>query len=354
MKKMFLFAAMASIAFASCTTDEKVFDGTDESNEIRFTAAQYSVQSRAGEHAPGADFTSPVAIWAWLDGTNKFVIAGDNYDPSTEKFSSGEETKYYWPVDDGLVDFVSIPSSMLGTSYFSGPTRTEAGVTTLTFNINGEDYHNTNLMTTQVLTGNRTTGTVALLFRHLLAKIKINVSQKVRNNEDARWTVKINSINVYGLHNNGTVTINDEWTAENGGNDCNWGTTSGDETWNVAGVHQLYADGSAGASATPFASAEPYYLLPQTLATGVQKITISYTVETDYLGNETQPNTVENYSKTFDLVDATSIKAWNMNKNIVYNIAIDPSETLTPIIFTVKEEEWGGAEEGTPDVKPIP
>ena len=82
-------------------------------------------------------------------------------------------------------------------------------------------------------------------------------------------------------------------------------------------------------------------MLPQTLEDGVQQITIKYTIETDYLGNPTQPNTVETYTKTFNLKGATSISKWFMNKVITYNISIDPSETLFPIAFNVNEEEWG-------------
>ena len=39
MKKMFLFAAMSSVAFASCTTDENVFDAAPKDGEIKFVAA---------------------------------------------------------------------------------------------------------------------------------------------------------------------------------------------------------------------------------------------------------------------------------------------------------------------------
>ena len=121
-----------------------------------------------------------------------------------------------------------------------------------------------------------------------------------------------------------------------------WVPKSGSETWQVTdGTKSLYESIGAGAAATPYASAATYYMLPQELVADTQKITISYTVETDYLGNPTQPNTTETYSKTFDLKGISGINAWFMNKVITYNISIDPSETLSPITFTVNEEEWG-------------
>ena len=356
MKKMFFFAAMASVAFASCTTDEKVFDGTDESNEIRFAVAQYSPQSRA-EHDEGAAFNENVTIWSWYDGNAETVIDADVWNKttySTTGFMSNY--KYYWPVDDKSLDFVAVPTSLVGTPYFTAPTRDASGATELVFKIaSGTDYHSTNLMATEVLTGNRTTGTVALLFRHLLSKVNIKVSQKERANTDARWTVTINDLDITGLKCTGSVEIDDAWNAKNDGLPRFWDTVGGSETWNVnTSAHSLYASGDESAAKTDFTSAETFYMLPQTLEDGVQQITIQYTVVTDYLGNPTQPNTTETYTKTFDLKGATAIAKWAMNKVITYNIAIDPSETLSQITFTVNEEEWGTESGSTPDVDPIP
>ena len=355
MKKMFLFAAMASVAFASCTTDEKFFDGTDESNEIRFTAAQYSVQSR-GEHDPDVAFTEDVTIWSWYDGKgvdgdkNYTVIPGDNYNSSYEnsdgtKGGFTSNNKYYWPVDGTALDFVAVPTELVGTKYFTAPTRDAAGNTKLEFKIAAADeYHSTvNLMTTEVQTANN--GTVALLFRHLLSKVNIKVSQHVRENDDARWTVTVNSIKVSGLNDVGSVAIDDKWVAKNASDEAKyWDEVSGSEDWEVlTSAHELYTNGVTDAAAVQndFKSAETYYMLPQKLEAGSQKITINYTVVTEYLGNPTQPHTTKTYSETFALKDVATIKAWAMNKIITYNILINPTETINQIAFTVKEEEWG-------------
>lgn len=364
--KKFFFAALATIALASCTTDESVFEGIAQGDEINFAVAKYTPQTRANEHETGADFTENVTIWSWYDGNSTQVIPGDVYDPVNNVFvpQNGATTgnKYYWPVDDKPLDFVAVPTSLVGTKYFTEPER-NGGNTTLTFELDGDTYyHTTNLMTTQVLTGNRTESSVALLFRHLLAKLNINVEQKVRADADAdanaRWNVTINSITLSGLHNKGTVVIDDAWTAENDGADCAWDETVLEEsnsTWNVESAQNwsLYNDTNpattdlaADATAKNYSSSETYYILPQNLEN--QKITIKYTIVTDYLGNPTQPNTVETYTKTFNLKGISGINAWYMNKVITYNIAIDPSETLNSITFTVNEEVWG-ANEGTTD-----
>lgn len=351
MKKKFFFAALATIALASCTTDESVFEGIAQGDEINFAVAKYTPQTRA-EHDSDVAFADKITIWSWYNGSNTPVINADVYEGT--KFVNGNV--YYWPVDDKSLDFVAVPTSLVGTAYFTAPGRANDGATALTFAIPADDdYHSTNLMATQVLTGNRSTGTVALLFRHLLAKLNINVEQKVRFTTDARWTVTINSIKVSGLKGHGDVAINDSWTAENGGLPRFWDNVYGNYTWDVtSGDHALYASLDADASKTDFASAATYYMLPQALEDGLQQITIDYTVVTDYLGNPTQPNTVETYTRTFDLKGATAISKWAMNKVITYNIAIDPTEELNPIAFTVNEEEWGTEPGTTPDVDPIP
>lgn len=348
MKRVFFFAVLASVAFAGCTFDEGVSDGAVNGNEINFAVAQYTPQTRA-EHGTGAAFNQNITIWSWYNGANTPVIPGDVYQPSTTEFTS--KNKYYWPADGKALDFVSVPTDMV--QYLDGvPTRTDAGVTTLTFSIEDtDDYHADNLMTTEVITNQTSSaGDVALLFRHLLSKINIKVSQKVRDNADASWLVTVNDIKVEGLKNTGKVVIDNSWDAEGGDAlaDKLWDNTNGSETWQVTSTPQTLYDGT---TPKPYVSAETYYMLPQTLEEDVQTITIDYTIVTDYLGNPTQPNSTATYSKTFDLKDVTAITKWAMNKNITYNIFIDPSSTLNPITFTVNEEEWGTV--GSGDV-PMP
>ena len=344
MKRVFFFAVLASVAFAGCTFDEGVSDGAVNGNEIDFAVAQYTPQTRAEEHEPGATFNEDITIWSWYNGKDTKVIPGDVYDPENKSFEGGD--KYYWPADGTALDFVAVPTTLVGTSYFTAPGRAADGATALTFVIpSGTDYHSKNLMTTEVQTANG--GTVALLFRHLLSKVNIKVSQKVREDaDDARWLVTVNSIQVSGLNNAGEVVIDNNWDAKAG--DKFWDTTSGSETWQVTSTPQPLYDGT---TSKPYVSDATYYMLPQTLEAGNQQITINYTIYTEYLGNGTQPPTSKTYNKTFPLKDVTAITKWAMNKNITYNIFIDPSSTLEQITFSVNEEEWGTV--GSGDV-PMP
>lgn len=333
MKKKFFFAALATIALASCTNDESVFEGIAQGDEINFAVAKYTPQTRA-EHDSDADFTENVTIWSWYNGSNTPVINADEYDPAGT-FESGN--KYYWPVNGQELDFVSVPTEM-ANKYLTTVERSSNGNTTLTFDINRTDYHGDNLMTTEVLTSDRSKGSVALLFRHLFAKLYVKVNQSKTSNTDAAWKVTLNSVTLNNLRKEGKVVIDQEWTAankENNNVDNSWDSTTknGGDSWTVTSTDK---DLTAGA----YSSTETYYILPQPLTADEQKITIEYTVETDYLGNTTQPNTVETYTRTFSLSEVTNISAWNMNKVIIYNISINPEETLKQITFTANEEAW--------------
>lgn len=362
MKRVFFFTVLASVAFAGCTFDEGVSDGAVNGNEINFAVAQYTPQTRA-EHDPGAAFNQNITIWSWYNGANTPVIPGDEYNPSTKKFTDNHI--YYWPVNDGALDFVSVPTDMVKYLDGAAPSRTDAGATTLTFSLDkNDDYHADNLMTTEVVEGkSKADGNVALLFRHLFSKVKVTVSQVARteSGKNARWTVTLKDLKFVGLHDKGSVTITDEWTAANGGNDCPWTSTAADaltatdasRVWNIfSGTHKLYTDptdkddAADEGSVDNYAYTGDYYMLPQKLIAGVQKVVISYTVTTDYLGNTTQPDTVEEYNNVEFNLSAAGVAEWFMNKVITYNIKINPTEPVNQITFSVNEELWGEGEGG--------
>ncbi len=372
MKRVFFFAVLASVAFAGCTFDEGVSDGAVNGNEINFAVAQYTPQTRA-EHDPGAAFNENITIWSWYNGAggvDKTVISGDEYDPSNKKFTSGN--KYYWPADKAL-DFVSVPTDMVKYLDGGAPTRTDAGATKLIFSLDKDDpYHTDNLMTTEVVEGkSKADGNVALLFRHLFSKVKVTVSQVARteSGKNARWTVTLKDLKFVGLHDKGSVTITDEWTAANGGADCAWTSTEAEapnatdasRVWNIysGGTHKLYKDptdkddADDEGSVDNYAYTDDYYMLPQKLIAGVQKVVISYTVTTDYLGNTTQPDTVEEYNNVEINLSAAGVAEWFMNKVITYNIKINPTEPVNQITFSVNEELWGEGE-GSGAVPPMP
>ena len=345
MKKTFLFAAIAGLMFAGCTNDEQMFDDAMRGREIRFAMAPQTAQTRA-EHDIDVPFDGKVKIWAWEEGTDNAVINGDVYDAANKTFASGKS--YYYPADGDNVDFIAVPVETIDESYFTDPARTADGKTTMAFTTPvGIANHMTDAMTTEVITQN--SGTVAMILRHLMAKLNIRVQQTARFNDATRCLVTLNDLQIRKAHINGNVTLDQDWTAVNDGDDCMWDATNGDGTWDVVTAdYDLCAniDPSSG-GVTNFETTTSKFVLPQDLANG-QELYIKYTVLTEYLNG--QPAVTEVFEKTVELKDiAASIQHWAMNKNITYIININPLEENHKITFDFDVEEWG-AQNGSWDI----
>ena len=349
MKKTFLFAAIAGLTFAGCTNDEQMFDDAMIGKEIRFAVAPQTAQTRA-EHDIDVAYTGKVKIWAWEAGTANAIIDGVVYDAANKTFDSGDI--YYYPVNGHNVDFVAVPVETIGTdaanSYFNAPVRTAAGKTTMNFSTPvGILNHATDAMTTELVSQN--SGTVPMILRHIMAKLNIRVQQTGRTNAATQCLVTLNDLQVRNAHIDGSVTLDQDWTAVNGGTDCMWNATSGNGTWDVVTAdHDLCADiDPALGGVTNFETATSKFVLPQDLANG-QELYIKYTVLTEYLND--QPAVTEVFEKTIELKDiAVSIQHWAMNKNITYIININPLEENQKITFDFDVEEWG-AQNGSWDI----
>lgn len=348
MKKTFLFAAIAGLMFASCTNDEQMFDDAMRGKEIRFAVAPQTAQTRA-EHDIDVPFTGEVKIWAWEAGTNNTIINGDKYNAANKTFESGKS--YYYPADGDNVDFVAVPVETIGTdaanSYFTAPARTADGKTTMDFTTpSGIANHMTDAMTTEVVTQN--SGTVAMILRHLMAKLNIRVQQTARFNDATRCLVTLNDLQIRKAHIDGSVTLDQDWTAVNGGTDCMWDTTDGDGTWDVVTAdYPLCANiDPALGGVTNFETATSKFVLPQELDNG-QELFIKYTVLTEYFNG--QPAVTQELTNTIPLKDIVAIQHWAMNKNITYIININPLEDNQKITFDFDVEEWG-AQNGSLDI----
>ena len=182
-----------------------------------------------------------------------------------------------------------------------------------------------------------------------MAKLNIRVQQTARFNDATRCLVTLNDLQIRKAHINGSVTLDQDWTAVNGGNDCKWDATNGDGTWDV--VTENYPlcaniDPSLG-GVTNFETATSKFVLPQDLTYG-QELYIKYTVLTEYLNG--QPAVTEEITRTIQLKEiAASIQHWAMNKNITYIININPLEENQKITFDFDVEEWG-AQNGSWDI----
>lgn len=342
MKKMFLFAAMASVAFASCTTDESVFDAAKEQGKIEFVAANYAAQTR-GEHDDKTFTNDDYNVWAWEDSTNTNLFMNKavvTYDGTT---SSIDKT-YYWP--NYALDFVA--TTPAGDPRIS-VARDDKGVSTITFTINstkGND-HVTNLMYAdfveqyynQAVTPAVGNPTVALKFRHVLSRLNVIVNQvnPTLPTGITGYNVTVNSLSFDDFLNEGSLEVK-EGVYNGATTNYLWTPGTATDDWSIIPSD---TDIETTSFATNYVHGDKnYFVMPQTIPADA-KLNIAYTVTTRF---ENGTSSVQPFTTSIELNKimngTTPITEWRTNKNITYTINITPA-ALKPISFTVNEEEMG-------------
>lgn len=344
MKKMFLFAAFAGIALASCTTDEEIFAPVNQGNEIEFVAADYVHQTRA-EHDLNLTFTNDnYSVWAWKTGT-----ANAHMEDVTVTYNNGANNvtgTYYWP--DQALDFAAVSPASDDRIKVS---RTGAA-TTITYTFDADNGNNqTNLMHADFVTASKQT--VALGFRHALAKLNVVVKQtqdaanddptkNVNERDIEKYQVIVNRLSIedfdcYGTY---TVTSNDQNEADNV-----WTSTSNkDADWSIiSSPTSLVKDTVNFADQTYRATYEGTgFVMPQELSDDVV-VNISYDIVTKFKSGATSTTSRTKSVKLNEIGNGSgaAITHWYTNKVITYTFTINPQYDLTPITFSATEEEWG-------------
>lgn len=204
---------------------------------------------------------------------------------------------------------------------------------------------------------------VPTLFHHALAKLNFRFTISCTSNfgvvgsTDALryWQVKVTSIKIENIYKKGDVTLlleddshnsmtTKKWNNQNTTNNVWTPVTEGEDAicskeWTVEGgqeaLSSLQIFGSEGNKA------ENYYVLPQVLEVGKQKITVKYKVSTST--NVDGPWTAAGGERTGEMYfrNLTAVAAWEMGKNITYTIVIDP--TKEAIHFAPSVESWNDA-----------
>lgn len=346
MKVKVLFAALASLVLASCTNNELFLDESKKGQEIRFAVAPGTEQSRAEHDVDGA-YDGDLLIWAWKAGTNSIIIPGDTYHTSSKTFINN--TIYYYPVDGSDVNFLAIPANVKNVGYVSEPQRTVEGNTSWTFHVGHNEHsssqHQIDIMTSEIVTKN--IDVVPLVLRHLTTKLNLRIIQNQRYNDAAICSVILNKVELRNLKNHAKVTLNQDWTAvnaTNGGADHMWEEPEDDVcTWQILPTsgkeNHTLASLNLTEDVSQFQTSGNYFVVPQHIEAGGQKLYLEYTVVSKYQANALE--ITEKFQKELDLSTITAIPAWAMNKNITYIIYINPLEVHNKISFTVEVEAWG-------------
>lgn len=349
MKKFFLLAAVVGVALTSCVKNEGVAVTADQ-NQITFEVAKYKATSRAevayptdlsfGAYAYYENTLTPGTHSLYIDNAEIVYKVADG-----RGYWAAKSETYYWPTQ-GHLDFVSYSPYNEDATSPAVPKISDSDVQqTLKYEgfkvdaANPVDilYSDKAMQQTANTVNYGFTG-VPTLFHHALAKLNFLVRtfrlDNANESPDAvtKWTVTIKKITLAGIYDEGSLTMKTTNVHDSGATTVQWANTitvvpydvwsntSSQTTkeWNCEQVltttARTYGAGTADV-------AQNYFILPQALATGIQQITVDYSIATLAPGGQTA--TVD-YSATKNFSDFPAVPAWEQGKNITYTIEIDP------------------------------
>ena len=355
-KSFFLIAALLTLAACS-----KVAPVEESSNAISFQVANY-VQTKADDAKPGEFTNEDFGAYAWYSPAEG-QREGDPMFANEKVAKSGSEWKtvnntYYWP-KTGTVDFISYsPYDAEGKQ----PTVKESSIAWTKYTVGEKDL----MYADKALKQGANVKTyyyngVPTLFRHALAKLSFRVKanflewtqdeikdeqtgEVLVEKDTTRWEVSLKSAKLSGIYNTGdlnlTVAADGSWPLPEVGEAKAhvWANPSGaakevelmtakDSLILTTKAQDLYTDKDG--------KAQSFFVLPQALAKDAQKITLVFHIKTTHIATTDKKEGVgqgtividQDYSKTIDLREVSSLAAWQMNQNIVYTICIKPTAT---------------------------
>lgn len=370
MNKKLIIIAAALLPFAACT---KVTTGMEDSaeHEISFQVANY-VRTKA----PVAFANNNFGTYAWYtadDGSQQHVpFMTNEYVAFYDEAWKTTDRPYYWP-KVGSLDFISY--SPYGSSWdetledgttvrHDNPVVTEDSIIWTDYSIwNQED-----LMYADKVTGQRENGStytavsgvtgVPTLFHHALAKlgfqIRANFLEEGEGDQKTTWEVYLLDAHLESIRGTGSLSLSlkadNTWTLPEVDGYHVWDYSKSDYgDW--FGLYSADSE-SAGLALTtepqPLQTDEsgevlPLYVIPQILLpTGYesedwiygQRLHLDLKIITHLPGNPDDSGNPLVLTETFpidiELVSISSLKAWQMNQNILYTINIKPTASSDP------------------------
>lgn len=345
MKKLFFFAAIASVAFASCVKNDPAPSVTEQ-HEITFAAPVVGPQTKIyGEIGVGYNTGESFDVWCvhntaditeW-GGTAYFSNVTATYDHTLVGWTLSP--KYYWPAT-GKLSFVALSPSLANTTVYDHANGFQ--ITTAwsqgankdeivdlmysepTFNCEKASFVNADNDNDDD-SGNYKFNGVDINFKHALSYIVFNV--KTTADYSATTKFRLNTITLSGIYTTGTFKqkAGDPWTED----------TSGATGTYVAYTNSPGLDFGISAVHAPAAATKEIILLPQELIAGQQKITVNYQISTD------NGTTWINQVQEVDLKNAT-VEAWEMGMKYTYNLSIGMTEIIFDPAVTYWTEAAGG------------
>lgn len=348
MKKYIILTLTAMAALAACS---KMEVAPEAQREINFEVAN-SVRTKA---TSGAKYENGAfGTYAWFNAANDFMV-NEKVDLSGGVWKTVDHT-FYWP-KSGSITFISY-SPFKGTSDTAGtvPAVTQSSITYTGYEAGTEDIMYADKVTcssnvnevADTVGGTADSGYkgVPTVFHHALAKLSFKMKANFVTYVDATtntrtsWDVTVTSAKISGFKTTGdcALTLNTDGKT--------WDkpvTKIGTDTvyvWtNVSGATpaqelidpatyptgaKFYYDADAGVEHNDALdlSAASGFVMPQLLTASAQKLELTIHIKTHLSNGKTID---EDFTRTVDIKDISSLKAWEMNQNIVYTIKIKPT-----------------------------
>lgn len=343
MKKFIILAAAAVAAMAACS---KINETPASQREINFQVAN-SLQTKA----TGSVYNNGAfGTYAWFKGTDEFMV-NETVDLIGGVWKTSVNT-FYWP-KTGSIDFISY-SPFNGTvdDTDSNPAVTKTTIDYTGITAGDVDYmyadkvnckSNVNEVTDGEGSADSGFSGVPTVFRHALAKLSFKIRANFVEYEDpttqttTKWDVTVTSAKISGFKTTGdcALTLNTDgkhWDkpVTNIGTDTDpvnvnvWTNLSGATTDQELVDANVYPEGVLLTTTAQDLAAANGYVIPQVLAAGAQTLKLTIHIKTTLSNHRVIE---EDFTPTIDIKDISSLKAWQMNENIVYTINIKPTAT---------------------------
>ena len=378
MKKILLIAVAAMAAMTACS---RVDVAGDAQREINFEVANYLTKATGSVYDNGAFGT-----YSWYTAGTASGSQGVEFmvNETVDKVGGVWKTSvntFYWP-KTGSIDFISYsPFSGTNDTADSNPAITKTSISYTGITAGNVDLMyadkvncsaNVNEVTDSDTADSGFTG-VPTVFRHALAKLSFKIKANFitytdpTTNTTTSWEVKVTSAKIGGFKTTGdcALALNTDgktWdkpvtqvaNPAYDGTDPSipeylnynvWTNLSGTSSEQELIDATTYPTGVILTTTAQDLAAASGYVMPQVLAAGTQILKLKIHIKTT-LSNGKEIN--EDFEPSFDIMNISSLKAWQMNENIVYTINIKPvayaSEYDTPndviITFDPAVADW--------------
>ena len=365
MKKFFMFAAMASVALASCVKNEPAMTVAQQ-DEIAFDLPVVAPAVKSVTETVEGAFNQSFKVWGYFSASEmeNFTNATPYMPGVVISLQDGvwksAGTKYYWP-NNGYLTFVGYaPSDAVGTYDVAATgliiddyvVDADADVDLLVSQIS---YNNTKPNSDNDHGTEAYENGAEIVFEHALSSVQFTVKtlQEILDND---YTLVVKKISILGAQSKGdftqkleetptqmalSTTTNDGWAATDPVVTANYvAYTNATATATPEGItltaNPLYTNGSD----TQTANTTDLILLPQVIGENV-KLEVVYT-----LANATMTTPAEQ-TTTVDL-NETTVDQWLRGKRYTYNLTVK----LDEITFDPEVSAWVTGADQVNDVTP--